>query len=66
MEELIPIRMTRVTSNDRAPLIYLPKEARRLLGLEIGVPVVIYVDLKSNALIVKRIEIRKGSQDEKA
>jgi len=58
MEEagLIPIRMTRITSNDDAPIIYLPKEARRLLGLEIGTPVVIYVDVRNHTLIIKRVE----------
>lgn len=56
MEVLIPIRMTKVTTNDRAPMLYLPKEARRLLGLDVGIPVVIYVDVENRALVVKKVE----------
>jgi bifunctional DNA-binding transcriptional regulator/antitoxin component of YhaV-PrlF toxin-antitoxin module len=65
LEGLIPIKMTRVTTNDRAPMLYLPREARRLLGLEVGTPVVIYVDVDRKALVVMKVEKLAGGDDER-
>lgn len=53
--ELIPIKITRVSSNDDWPLIYLPAEARRA-GLERGARVIIYLDPRDNSLVVRRLK----------
>lgn len=57
LEGLIPIRLTKISTNDKAPIIYLPKEARKLLGLEVGTPVLILVDARNQALVIKRIAV---------
>jgi len=50
---LKPIRISKVTSNDTVPLIYIPKEARALLGLEKGTKVVIYVEEQHGRLVIE-------------
>jgi len=62
--ELIPIKVAKVTSNDDWPLIYLPADAKRLLGLHKGVRVLIYIDTREGSLVIKKVETpaRPGSQ----
>lgn len=54
--ELIPIKIAKVTSNNDWPLIYLPADAKRLLGLEKGVRVLIYVDPEGESLVIKKVK----------
>jgi len=56
-KELIPIKVAKVTSNDDWPLIYIPADARRLLGLEKGVRVLICIDPKNQSLVIKRVTL---------
>ena len=51
----IPIRVSKVTSNDSQELIYLPKEIVRKLGLRKGVKVILKVDTKSCRLIIEKL-----------
>jgi len=54
---LIPIRLSKVTSNDRQEMIYLPKLVVRRLGLYKGTPVAIYLDQNRKCLIIKPVEL---------
>jgi len=49
------LKVTKVTSNNGWPLIYLPKEARDKLGFKIGVKVMIKADERGR-LIIERVE----------
>ena len=51
----IPIKVTRVCSNDSWPLIYLPKEAVEKLGLTVGKRVLLEIT-EDGKLIVKPVE----------
>ena len=55
-EGLIPIRLTRVTSNDGTPILYLTKEVRELTGLELGDRVLLLVDPATRRLVVQKLE----------
>lgn len=52
---LRPVKVTKVTSNDGWPLVYLPKKAVELLGLRKGTEVIMLVDEESKALVIKPI-----------
>ena len=54
---LVPVRVSRVTSNKRQELVYIPKMALRMLNLRKGMDVIIYVDTKERCLIIKPIKI---------
>lgn len=56
--ERIPIKVTKVTSNDAWPLIYLPKEAVTRLGLRKGRRVILYIE--GDELIVQPVEEVSG------
>jgi len=51
----IPVKITKVCSNDSWPLIYLPKEVVKKLGLTIGKKVLLELT-EDGKLIVKPIE----------
>jgi len=53
---LIPIKVCRVTSNDTWPLLYLPAEAIRRLGLRKGVRVMILLDSERHRLVIEKVE----------
>ncbi|MEM3629148.1 MAG: AbrB/MazE/SpoVT family DNA-binding domain-containing protein [Candidatus Bathyarchaeia archaeon] len=55
VKNLTPVKVTRVTSNDRWPLIYIPKEAVQELGLKKGQRVLMLVDHSIGALIIKPV-----------
>jgi len=55
MEELVPIKIVKVTSNDNTPLIYLPVEVRRVLGLGKGDRVLLYIDSATRRLVIEKI-----------
>lgn len=67
---LIPIKVAKVTSNDEWPLIYIPADAKRLLGLSKGVRVLICIDPERKSLVIERVktanevESEKGYRDE--
>ena len=48
---LLLIRVSKVTSNDDAPMVYLPKGAREKSGIERGDFVLIYVDGKGRIIL---------------
>jgi len=54
-EEIIPIKIATVTSNDSVTLIYLGKRVEQLLNLKKKDRVILYVDKKRKRLIVEKI-----------
>ena len=52
LEGLVPVRLSKVTSNDTQELIYLPKLIVRKLGLEKGTRVLLCIDKKRNRLVI--------------
>jgi len=55
VEKLILIRVSKISSNDSSPLIYLPKEVRRALDLKKGDRVMLYVDPHSKRLVIEKV-----------
>jgi hypothetical protein len=56
LSNLIPIKVAKVTSNNDWPLLYLPADAMRVLGLHKGVKVIIFIDPKKESLVIKKVE----------
>ena len=56
----LPIRLSKISSNDRQPLVYIPVEAMKMLNLKRGDNVIIYVDSAENALVIKPIPEHSG------
>ena len=54
---LVPIRISKISSNRRQELVYIPKKAVRMLELRKGTDVVIYMDTKERCLIIKPIKL---------
>ena len=54
---LIPVRTSKVSSNKRQELVYIPKMAVRVLKLRKDTNVAIYINTKENCLIIRPIEI---------
>jgi len=52
---LIPVKTCKVSSNDTVPLIYLPKDIRRILDLEKGTKILLYVDEDQKKLIIEKL-----------
>jgi hypothetical protein len=57
-KNLALLKVGRVTSNDKWPMIYLPKEAIQRLGLRKGQRILVLLDHHEGALIIK--PIREG------
>jgi bifunctional DNA-binding transcriptional regulator/antitoxin component of YhaV-PrlF toxin-antitoxin module len=57
-KKLTLLKVSRVTSNDKWPLIYLPKEAIQRLGLRKGRRILVLLNHHKGALIIK--PIREG------
>jgi len=55
---LVPIRVSKISSNKYQELVYIPKMAVRVLKLRKGMNVTIYIDTEENCLIIKPIEIK--------
>jgi bifunctional DNA-binding transcriptional regulator/antitoxin component of YhaV-PrlF toxin-antitoxin module len=55
LEELIPVRIVKVTSNDTTPLIYLPADVQRALKIRKGDRLLLYIDRKRNRLIAQKV-----------
>jgi hypothetical protein len=55
VEDAVPLRVARVSTNDHWPLIYLPKAAVETLGLGRGRRVLILLDKRRGALILKPV-----------
>lgn len=55
-KKLLPLRRTRVSTNDSWPLLYIPKPAVEYLGLHKGRRIQFFIDIDDNCLIVKPIE----------
>jgi len=53
-EEIIPIKIATVTSNDSVTLIYLGKRVEQLLNLKKKDRVILYVDKKRKRLICEK------------
>jgi len=53
----VPVRISKVSSNRRQELVYIPKMAVRVLKLQKGTHVAIYIDMKEKCLVIKPIEI---------
>jgi hypothetical protein len=49
-----PVAITKVSSNDTVPMVYIVKEAQKRTGLERGMRVMLSVD-KEGRLIIERI-----------
>jgi len=54
--DLIPIKVGRITSNDEWPLVYIPAEAIRRLGLKKGVRVIMFLDYERHRLVIQKVE----------
>ena len=54
METMAFVRYSKVTASDGLPLIYIPKEAQRILGIRKGDWVAIFVDPRSKTLLIKK------------
>jgi len=63
-EELVPVKISKVTSNDSTTLIYLGKRIERLLGLKKRDQVVLYIDKKRRRLIVEKVPPLEGIGEE--
>jgi len=50
------LKVSRVTSNDKWPMVYLPKEAIQRLGLRKGRRILLLLDYHNGALIIKPIQ----------
>lgn len=57
-EELL-VRISKISSNNSTPLIYLPKKVVKLLGLRKGVEVKLMIDVESKKLIIEKLEASK-------
>jgi len=57
MEGMKLIRVSKVTSNDSWPLIYLPKKVVEKLGFKKGCYVALYTDGKR--LIIEKLELER-------
>ena len=57
MRNLVPIKVGRVTSNDEWPLIYIPAEAIRKLGLRKGARIIMLIDAEQKRLIIQKLEV---------
>jgi len=55
VEDLIPIRIVKVTSNDTSPLIYLPADVRRVLKIKKGDRLLLSVDRELKRLIAEKV-----------
>jgi len=55
---LVPIRVSKISSNKYQELVYIPKLATRVLKLRKGQNIAIYVDVEENCIIIKPIEIK--------
>lgn len=53
----VPIRISKVSSNRKQELVYIPKMAVRVLKLKKGTDVAIYINTKENCLIIKPIKL---------
>ena len=51
------MRISKVSSNSRQELVYIPKMAVRVLKLRKGTDVAIYINTKENCLIIKPIKL---------
>jgi hypothetical protein len=58
----IPVKIAKVCSNDEWPLLYLPKVAVEKLGLRKGRRVVILLDNRNGALVIKPVPERGMAQ----
>jgi hypothetical protein len=56
LKNLIPIKVGKVTSNNDWPLLYLPADAVRVLGLRKGVKVIMFIDPEKESLVIKKVE----------
>jgi hypothetical protein len=54
--DLVPVKVTKICSNDEWPLLYLPKEAIEALNLRKGKKVVIFLNPGDGSLIIKPVE----------
>ena len=55
MEELTPIKIVKVTSNDTMLLVYLPSEIRKSLGLTKGNKLIFYVNKSLTRIVLEKI-----------
>ena len=55
-KKLAVLKVARVTSNDKWPMVYLPKEAIQRLGLRKGRRILLLLDHHNGALIIKPIQ----------
>lgn len=51
--ELLLIRVSKVTSNNDEPMVYIPRRAREISGIKRGDFVFVYVDDKGRIIIEK-------------
>jgi len=58
ISDLIPIKVSKVSTNDDWPLIYLPKEAIKRLDLKKGDKVILYLNLDGSRLIIEKVTPR--------
>ncbi|MEM3884381.1 MAG: hypothetical protein QXF74_04625 [Nitrososphaerota archaeon] len=56
MSELVLVKVSKITSNDSTPLLYIPKKVVRALGLRKGIEVKLLIDPEAGRLIVEKLE----------
>jgi len=56
MENLTLIKVSKVTSNDKVLMVYLPKRAVEMLRWKKGVYVAMWVDRNNNRLILELVQ----------
>lgn len=62
--KLLPVKMSRITSNNYALYVYIPIMARKLLGLRKGSKVAIYLDPNQKCLIIKPVKLPSEEEEE--
>ncbi|GEM_PF-5041173 len=51
----VPIKISKVTSNDSHEMIYIPKEIVRHLGFKKGTKIIFKLDTKNGRLIIEKL-----------
>jgi len=64
-DQLTPIQVVKVTSNDTTPLIYLPIEIRRILDIKKGDRLLLYVDSTGRLVAEKVPPVTRLKEDER-